>query len=480
MFPQELKPTNDEERQAFFILRVIFFGLLLLWAAWAFIPIKADTLVIDKWYTGADVSPTFSTLSQHFPGADIGDIVKLEVRNITNTAGGTIAADIKCASGSNTPADAAVTFDPSDPTITHTFTWSVPVGTPDSDDCYFTLSSNNNGGGLYAESTAVDTGYGLGINQTTVNNTYHIPFKLYESDATANDLAITEQAFNPATKGVFLAGTCTRYGSGIQQMSLYADANPDPNGIWNAQNGGLVDCKPDNTWTAYYIGLGMVATHTLFIDDSLYHATWTPYAVSVDQDFSATTTSLDWTGSVGYMSHDDPDGTAHRLACTDDEWADSNWWTQIRCGSSYLLWRSFLGIRNQMTDTIAGTENLLKSVFPFSIPANLISSWSESATAELPSSLDWLNPQDGNGDVALEMPAWITGGATSSVPVWGPAIFGTAGNPVRDTLSHIRAFTTYINWILFIYALFKIGQNLYDEIGWFRTVEKHDKNNYQL
>lgn len=98
-------------------------------------------------------------------------------------------------------------------------------------------------------------------------------------------LSITSQYYNPSTRKLYLSGTCEKYGSGINQLTLYADSYPDPNGVWN---GGLVSCLNGNIWSAIYTDIegNMTGDHTIYIYDPFveFFGEGT-YLSSIDQDF---------------------------------------------------------------------------------------------------------------------------------------------------------------------------------------------------
>lgn len=88
-------------------------------------------------------------------------------------------------------------------------------------------------------------------------------------------LSFTSIEYNPVTGNVFLAGTCTKYGSGFYQMDLNASINFDPETLEydrvdpESARGSLVNCL-DGTFTALYNGAGLTGTTTVILDDRFY------------------------------------------------------------------------------------------------------------------------------------------------------------------------------------------------------------------
>ena len=312
----------------------------------------------------------------------------------------------------------------------------IKVKETDADATGMNIRASNYDGDKYADGRLYYEGYGW----TLTNRDF--AFKVYTDPAAGGTtLAITSQSFDSISQILTLSGTCAQYGSGYYQMTISSATSTgiDPLGPWR---GGLVDCHASSSpnFTAIYNGSGLIGTTTIYIDDSFYHPTSSPNVASVDQNFSPATTT-DWEFSVGYMSEDDPAGTAHRIACTDAEWAETDWWTEIKCNSVFTWYKIYFGLRDQVKSGIGGLINSTKIIFPFSLATRINQCWTDSATATIPSTLSWLAGDEG-GDVKLTMPASWTS-TTTTITLWGPGL--AAGNEdVEDVFENIRGLSPYV------------------------------------
>jgi hypothetical protein len=285
-------------------------------------------------------------------------------------------------------------------------------------------------------------------------------------------------------------GYCTKYGSGIGQMDFYATSYPDPNGGWRTRNytfGGdqfmtNIDCTTVSgetyaQWGAHYDTTGMVGTTTFFIDDTFYGS----YTASTSLELLPIGSGEDWQGSYGYMSSDDPEYTAHNLACTDTEWATPDpvigidWlnattsiaafnFTVIKCNIIKQWWIATFGIRDQAKNAMSGTGSAMGNMFPFNFSTAINNSWATSASSTMPSSLAWLSGADANGNVNISVFNNSSSTAATSTPIWGTAIFSQSASSTA-AYAGIRSFTTYLLWGLFflwlLYTAYEVKNHLH-------------------
>lgn len=290
-------------------------------------------------------------------------------------------------------------------------------------------------------------------------------------------LTIAINDFDATTQRLHLYGLCEQSGSGINQMRIVGLADnattsqpvlPDPLGVWR---GSLVDC--DGTYNAYYDGGGLTGTHWVAIDDTFYGTQWVVW----EQDFNATSTP-DWEFSYGYMSQDDPEGTASRLACSDTEWATPDpvigidWlsattsvpafnFTKIKCNIAKQWYISMFSIRDQSKTAGNNAALALQQIFPFNFSKAIQNSWAQSASSTLPSGLEFLNSEDSNGNITVPI---TIGQSTSSIPIWGNAIFKNSSS-TEAAYTGVRTVSTWLIRLAFLALVIILGSKIYHEFN---------------
>lgn len=290
-------------------------------------------------------------------------------------------------------------------------------------------------------------------------------------------LTITIEVFDSITQLLRLDGLCKQYGSGIGQMRIVGLADnattsqpvlPDPLGV---DRGMLVDC--DGNYHAYYDGYGLIGTHWVAVDDTFYGTEW----VTWEQDFSASSTP-EWEFSYGYMSRDDPAGTASRLACSNEEWATPDpvigidWlsattsvpafnFTKIKCEIVKQYYISMFSLRDQAKSMGANSAAVLGNIFPFNFATAVKSAWTQSASSTLPTGLEFLNSENASGTISI--PVKI-GNATGSAPIWGTAIFHNNASSTA-AFNSIRTVSTWLIRLAFFVLVFILGSKIYHEFN---------------
>jgi hypothetical protein len=290
-------------------------------------------------------------------------------------------------------------------------------------------------------------------------------------------LTIAINDFDGITQRLHLYGLCDQYGSGINQMEIIGLADdattsqpvlPDPLGVGR---GMLVDC--DGTYNAYYDGYGLLGTHTIAVDDTFFGTQW----VTWTQDFNATSTP-EWTFSYGYMSQDDPSGTASRLACSDEEWATPDpvigidWlsattsvpafnFTKIKCNIVKQYYISMFSIRDQAKSAGVNAGEALGNMFPFNFSTALKNAWTQSASSTMPTGLEFLNTENASGTISI--PVKI-GNATGTVPIWGTAIFHNNASSTA-AFNSIRTVSTWLIRLAFFALIIFLGSKIYHEFN---------------
>jgi len=290
-------------------------------------------------------------------------------------------------------------------------------------------------------------------------------------------LTIAINDFDTTTQLLHLYGLCEQVGSGINQMRIVGLADnattsqpvlPDPLGVGR---GGLIDCN--GTYNAYYDGYGLTGTHWVAIDDTFYGTDW----VTFEQDFNASSTP-DWEFSYGYMSQDDPDGTASRLACSDEEWATPDpvigidWlsattsvpafnFTKIKCQIIKQYYISMFSLRDQVKSMGASSASVLGNMFPFNFSTAIKNAWTQSASSTLPTGLEFLNSSNASGTISIPV---TIGNASGSVPIWGTAIFNKNASSTA-AYNSIRTVSTWLIRLAFFFLVFLLGSKIYHEFN---------------
>jgi hypothetical protein len=290
-------------------------------------------------------------------------------------------------------------------------------------------------------------------------------------------LTIAINDFNSETQLLHLYGLCSQQGTGINQMRIIGLADnattsqpvlPDPLGV---DRGSLVDCN--GTYNAYYNGFGLVGTHFVAVDDTFYGSEW----VTWEQDFNATSTP-DWEFSYGYMSEDDPTGTASKLACSDEEWATPDpvigidWlsattsvaafnFTKIKCQIIKQYYISMFSLRDQIKSAGHNSATVLGNMFPFNFSTAIKNAWTQSASSTLPTGLEFLNSSNASGTISIPV---TIGNASGSVPIWGTAIFNKNASSTA-AYNSIRTVSTWLIRLAFFALVFLLGSKIYHEFN---------------
>jgi len=212
----------------------------------------------------------------------------------------------------------------------------------------------------------------------------------------------------------------------------------------------------------------------------IWHATSSVPLVGQDNLFTvwwypenSTSTALVWSPTLK------PTDSPHDMACSAEEWASGDWWVNIKCG----FFSTAISISYTFTDMISAavysTGDAAKIIFPFNIIANFVSSWTESETATLPNELDWIDFTDGEGNVYVNVPAaWA--GTTTPLLIWGTDVFVPDGSPQETFFGHLRTLLKYLFFVAFLYALYELGHDIYDEVAFEEHQAKRRKEDLQL
>lgn len=199
--------------------------------------------------------------------------------------------------------------------------------------------------------------------------------------------------------------------------------------------------------------------------DNLFTVWWYPE--------NSTSTALVWSDPIK------PKQTPQDMACTAEEWASGDWWVNIKCGF-FSTWISVSQVfADMISSAVFSTGESAKVIFPFNLIANFISSWNDSATAALPEELEWIDFTDGEGNVYIYVPsAWA--GTSTPMLIWGTDVFVPDGSPQKTFFGHIRTLLKYLLYAAFVYALYNLGEDIYNEVAYEEYQAKRRKEDLQL
>jgi len=297
-----------------------------------------------------------------------------------------------------------------------------------------------------ALSTSTETTVAMPLT-ITIGNTYWIVYG-----------ASTADNANYATTGMNADGTNGGYANGTEKLHY--------NSTWQAAAGGYYDLYFKTYYgtittlsgLVYYLAIGHLAEYwdadlgeTIPATTTVpvqFYVNWGAPNVAPIQNASSTTIL-----PFSYLN-------AYNTACSAAEWADSSWWTQLRCYTVATILGVPIAITDWLKTVITSMGNALITIFPFNIITNFISSWNASATTALPDNLSWFNVGDTNGNIYLDPIAGFLG-TSSPMLIWGPALFGSGQNTALAAfLANFRNLTTYILWIGFIWFIYDIARGI--------------------
>ena len=163
----------------------------------------------------------------------------------------------------------------------------------------------------------------------------------------------------------------------------------------------------------------------------------------------------------------------YSLACTEDEWASTSsmpitGWNVDRTVCRIKKWVLDIGLTPAfwIQDKVKSAGRILGNTFPFGLVKQISKSWQDSNAQNLPSELTWLTPVDSNGDLYITIPAGLTGSGTSSkVVLFGDSIFKNGNAEVAAVFAHLRVISKYFLWFGFIWAVYRMGRNIYEELA---------------
>jgi hypothetical protein len=186
--------------------------------------------------------------------------------------------------------------------------------------------------------------------------------------------------------------------------------------------------------------------------------------------------------------------SADLLACPQNDWdtiteyhasttMPFSWGTtmlDLRCHTISAGYSLLSNITNAIKWSLEKLKDAAANIFPFTIPIRFVESWNNSATAQLPTDLAWLNIADEQGNIYFSFPkAWTGGTNDTQWLVWGPSLWDMSAD-TTNFFSHFRLLINYGLYALWLINLYHLAHDIYNEYMAEKTVLNHDKNNWQL
>lgn len=312
-------------------------------------------------------------------------------------------------------------------------------------------------------------------------------YRIYNGTFAPTTLNIDVVAYNTSTQQVILTGTCEPIGTGVNQLRTIGTSGtstfptlPDPLGTFR---GELGDCATSTErFSLNYDGRGLTGVHTLAVADYAGELTFQQYD-DTSLDFSFV--GIDWTDPTNFFTNNSSTLgiTAHNLACTPEQWAahDAATTTPLIsiCEISEIFWSIGLGFSDMIKGLVQTFITGFQSIFPFNIAYQFYNAWTTSENQSLPTGLSWLTT-NATDNMYITMPKELTGAATDTpMLAFGSDIFEDNAI-ISEFFEFIRSLSTYLLWTGFLYLIYGLAHKTYDEINYEKTIEHHEKENYQL
>jgi len=155
--------------------------------------------------------------------------------------------------------------------------------------------------------------------------------------------------------------------------------------------------------------------------------------------------------------------TAHDMACSPERWASSTANVYFDyCSAFETIIEASYRVVEFMESAVEYTGVRFSSTFPFVLPKQFYKSWVASEALDMPVDLEFIDiVQDGN--LYINIPPQWTGDATTTVAVFGTAIWTTT-SASATFFAGIRSLSTYMLWFLFILTLWDLGRRVISDL----------------
>lgn len=108
----------------------------------------------------------------------------------------------------------------------------------------------------------------------------------------------------------------------------------------------------------------------------------------------------------------------------------------------------------------------LLSIFPFNIPTSFIIAWNNSATAELPEDLEFLDMADEQGNFNASFPKqWLGTPADMEFTLFGYDKIVNGSSRMILLLENFKKFTTFLQWLMFVWAFWGFAKLVIDNLN---------------
>ena len=108
----------------------------------------------------------------------------------------------------------------------------------------------------------------------------------------------------------------------------------------------------------------------------------------------------------------------------------------------------------------------LLSIFPFNIPTSFIIAWNNSATAELPEDLEFLDMADELGNFNASFPKqWLGTPADMEFTLFGYDKIVNGSSRMIFLLENFKKFTTFLQWLMFVWGFWGFAKLVIDNLN---------------
>ena len=108
----------------------------------------------------------------------------------------------------------------------------------------------------------------------------------------------------------------------------------------------------------------------------------------------------------------------------------------------------------------------LLSIFPFNIPTSFIIAWNNSATAELPKDLEFLDMADVQGNFNASFPKqWLGTPADMEFTLFGYDKIVNGSSRMILLLENFKKFTTFLQWLMFVWGFWGFAKLVIDNLN---------------
>jgi len=159
------------------------------------------------------------------------------------------------------------------------------------------------------------------------------------------------------------------------------------------------------------------------------------------------------------------------MACSSEEWAtEDNAFgfnpTVTMCNIKKGGYEVIENISSALTWVFQNSVMKILYLFPLNIPTKILESWSASATATLPTDLQFLDMTETNGSITGTLPAqWAGTSSDVTFTIFSEDMMASGSTKFHDLMATFKKFTVYLQWFIFAFAIIKFGnKNVWEDM----------------